>query len=68
MHWQQKNKLGRKVMYILYLQWRAHFTGVEGQSLQKPTGLYWKNANKQWADKKVVHVRIWAFFNRIKTF
>lgn len=45
-------------MYILYLQWRAHFTGVEGQSLQKPTGLYWKNANKQWVDKKVVHVRI----------
>lgn len=22
-------------MYILYLQWRAHFTGVEGQSLPK---------------------------------
>ncbi len=55
-------------MYILYLQWRAHFTGVGSQSLQKPIGLYWRNANRQWADKKVVHVRIRAFLIVSKRF
>lgn len=63
-----KKQIGPQIMYILYLQWRAHFTGVGGQSLQKPIGLYWRNANKTMGRQKVVHVRIRAFFNCIKMF
>lgn len=54
----------RRVMYILYLQWRAHFTGVEGQSLPKT---YMLSDNGQTKKSSPCSHLSCSCFNGIKT-